>query len=160
MGIKSASDIFQSCMVGVFQLMTVGKPKPYIDDIFHGKGNTFKEHLIILDKIFQCLLDAGMQVNLDKCTLYLKSVKFLGFNLGQKRIPTYKEAYQNHPQSSTAHESQEDVCFSWNHQFHQAPCTQSCSNYGTHHMTHQEGNVICLETRTEGVVKCNTSSSC
>lgn len=49
-------------MVGVFQLMTVGKPKPYIDDIFHGKDDTFYEHLNILVEIIRHLLDAGMQL--------------------------------------------------------------------------------------------------
>ncbi len=34
MGIKPASDIFQSRMVGVFQSMQVGRPIPYIDDVF------------------------------------------------------------------------------------------------------------------------------
>ncbi len=51
-GIKPASGIFQSQMVGVFQPMEHRKPMPYIDDIFHGKGNTFEEHLAILAKIF------------------------------------------------------------------------------------------------------------
>ena len=91
MGIKPASDIFQSRMVGVFQPMEHGKPTPYIDNIFHGKGNTFGEHLVILAEIFRRLLEAGMQVNLDKSTLCAQSVEFLGFNLGQKGFkPTKK----------------------------------------------------------------------
>lgn len=51
MGIKSASDIFQSCMVGVFHPMKKGRLKSYIDDIFHGNGNAFNEHLMILNEI-------------------------------------------------------------------------------------------------------------
>ena len=71
--------------------MTVGKPKPYIDDIFHRKGNTFEEHLAILGEISQCLLDAGMQVNLEKSTLCSKSVEFLGFSVGQKGFQPKKK---------------------------------------------------------------------
>mgnify|MGYP006150935079 FL=1 len=78
------SEIFQSRMVGVFQSMQDGRPKPYIDDVFHGKGNTLKEHLMILGDIFAHLLAAGMQVNLEKSTLCAIEVKFLGFCLGQK----------------------------------------------------------------------------
>ena len=84
MGIKPASDIFQSWMAGVFQPMENRRPTPFIDGIFHGKGNMFEEHLTILAENFWCLLDSGMQVNLDKSTLCTKSVKFLGFDLGQK----------------------------------------------------------------------------
>ena len=75
--IKPVSDIFQSHMVGVFQPMTIRQPRPYINDIFHGKGNTFKEHLTVLD-------ETRMQVNLEKSTLCSKSVEFQGFNVGQK----------------------------------------------------------------------------
>ena len=61
--------------------MESNKPNPYIDDIFHGKGNNFDSHLTILDEIFQWLKDAGMQVNLTKLTLCSKEVEFLGFLL-------------------------------------------------------------------------------
>lgn len=83
MGVKPATDIFQSRMVGVFQPMRENRPKPYIDDIFHGKGKTFIEHLNILDEIFRRLEDAGMQVNLDKSELCAHEVEFLGFLLKQ-----------------------------------------------------------------------------
>ncbi len=81
MGIKPATDIFQSRMVGVFQPMTQNKPNPYIDDIFHGKGDDFDSHLNILSEIFTRLLEAGMQVNLEKSELCAIQVEFLGFLL-------------------------------------------------------------------------------
>jgi hypothetical protein len=81
MGIKPATDIFQSRMVGLFQSMQESKPKPYIDDIFHGKGNTFNEHLSILDEICTRLEEAGMQANLDKSKLCAIEVDHLGFTL-------------------------------------------------------------------------------
>jgi hypothetical protein len=91
MGVNPATDIFQSRMVGVFQPMRENRPKPYIDDIFHGKGKTFIEHLNVLDEIFQRLEDAGMQVNLDKSELCAREVEFLGFLLKQGGfMPTRK----------------------------------------------------------------------
>ena len=80
-GNRPATDIFQSRMVGIFMSMGVNKPNPYIDDIFHGKGSNFDNHLEILDEIFQHLKYAGMQVNLTKSTLCTKEVEFLGFLL-------------------------------------------------------------------------------
>ena len=91
MGIKPATDIFQSHMVGIFQQMKANKPNPYIDDIFHGKGKTFDDHLSILDEIFQRLREHGMQVNLDKSELCAFEVEFLGFCLKQTGFqPTQK----------------------------------------------------------------------
>lgn len=62
-----------------FQPMKEGRSKPYIDNIFHGKGNTLKDHLMILNKVFKYLLDTLVQVNLDKSTLWAVEVNFLGF---------------------------------------------------------------------------------
>jgi hypothetical protein len=81
MGIKPATDIFQSRMVGIFMSMGINKPNPYIDNIFNGKGSNFDDHRNILNEIFQRLKDAGMQVNLAKSTLCAKEVEFLGFLL-------------------------------------------------------------------------------
>ena len=62
MGIKPATDIFQSCIVGICMLMkTETKPNHYIGDVFHSKGKAFKEHLAILDEILFRLGEAGMQ---------------------------------------------------------------------------------------------------
>ena len=83
MGVKPATDIFQSQILGVFQPMRENRPKPYIDDIFHGKGKTFIEHLNILDETFQRHEDAGMQVNLNKSKLCAREVEFLRFLLKQ-----------------------------------------------------------------------------
>jgi hypothetical protein len=85
MGIKPATEIFQSRMVGIFQDMQSNKPNPYIDDIFHGNGENFNSHFFIRDEIFSPLKEAGMQVNLDKSNRCTKSVVFLGFLLQQNR---------------------------------------------------------------------------
>jgi hypothetical protein len=91
MGVKPATDIFQARMVYVFMSMPKDRPKPYIDDIFHGKGPSFDEHLEILAEIIRLLRLPGMQVNLDKSELCQKQVKFLGFLLTRTGfIPTCK----------------------------------------------------------------------
>jgi recombinational DNA repair protein (RecF pathway) len=92
MGVKPATDIFQARMMSAFMSMPKDRPKPYIDDIFHGnKGSSFDEHLEILVEIFRLLRLSGMQVNLDKSKLCQKQVKFLGFLLTRTGfIPTRK----------------------------------------------------------------------
>jgi hypothetical protein len=81
MGVMPVTDIFQSRMVSIFADMGPEKPIPYIDDIIHSKGTTFKLHLDILDKIFHRLGKAGMQVNADKSKFFSQGLKFLGFTL-------------------------------------------------------------------------------
>ncbi len=67
------------------------KPIPYINDIIHSKGATFKLHLDILDKIFQHLGKAGMQVNADKSKFFSQALKFLGFTLTPTRYHLLKK---------------------------------------------------------------------
>ncbi len=81
MGVMPVTDIFQSRMVLIFADMGPEKPIPYINDIIHSKGATFKLHLDILDKIFQHLGKASMQVNADKSKFFSQGPKFLGFTL-------------------------------------------------------------------------------
>lgn len=82
MGVMPATDIFQARMVHLFADMDERKPHPYIDDIIHFKGNTFEEHLEILNEILQLLAKAGMQVNA-KSKFCQTTVKFLGFELSR-----------------------------------------------------------------------------
>ena len=79
MGIKPATDIFQSRIVGIFQSTRQHKPHSYIDDKFHGVGGDFDKHLSILSEIFKCLMEAGMQVNLEEGKLCAKIVELFGF---------------------------------------------------------------------------------
>ena len=91
MGIRPATDIFQSRMVSIIQPMKQNKSNPYIDDIFHGKGPDYDSHLNILGEIFTQLLDTGMQFDLSKSKLCAIQVKFFGFLLKQTRFqPTRK----------------------------------------------------------------------
>ena len=45
MGVMPASDLFQARKVHTFAEMGDQRPFPYIDDILHFKGATFKEHI-------------------------------------------------------------------------------------------------------------------
>jgi hypothetical protein len=81
MGVRPATDIFQSRMVSVFADMGLDKPIPYTNNIFISSGNTFEEHLAILEETLVQLGNAGFQVNMDKSEFFSKALKSLGFVL-------------------------------------------------------------------------------
>ncbi len=94
MGVMPATDIFQARMVHVFADMGEQHPFPYVDDILHFKGNTFEEHLEILNEILQLLAKCGLQVS-DKSRFCQASVEFLGFQLdrtGYRPLPSRVDA--------------------------------------------------------------------
>lgn len=94
MGVMPATDLFHARMVHMFADMDERRPYPYIDDILHFKGDTFEEHLAILNEILQLLIACGMQVS-DKSCFCQSSLEFLGFQLdrtGYRPLPSRVEA--------------------------------------------------------------------
>jgi hypothetical protein len=84
MGPSPSTDIFQARMCHIFEAMPLARrPKPYLDDVFNGKGRDFNDHLSILAEIFTLLMEAGMQVNLTKSPLCAKVVEFMGMLMKQ-----------------------------------------------------------------------------
>lgn len=61
-----SSEIFQSCMVFILIQDCNWWPKPYLDNIFSGKGKDFDKHLDVWNKIFTIMEIHRMQVNLAK----------------------------------------------------------------------------------------------
>jgi hypothetical protein len=81
MGVMPASDLFQARMVHIFAEMNEQHLFPYIDNILHFKGDTFEEHLFILDEILSKIGQHGLQVSADKSRFYQESVEYLRFQL-------------------------------------------------------------------------------
>ncbi|KAL7450320.1 hypothetical protein ACHAXS_000226, partial [Conticribra weissflogii] len=82
MGVKPATDLFQSRIVQLFASMKKGeKPMCYIDDILHCMGNTYEEHLRILKIILGLLATAGLQVNPQKSEWCKKEIAYLSFTI-------------------------------------------------------------------------------
>jgi hypothetical protein len=93
MGVMPASDIFQAQMVDLFANMGKNRPYPYIDDILHFKGDTFKEHIEILCKILKLLTKMGMQISVEKSRFCQASLEYLGFELnrtGYRPLPSQR----------------------------------------------------------------------
>ncbi len=95
MGVKPATDIFQSRITGLFAPMREHAPISYLDDNLHVKGKDFTEHLSILDKVLTRIKEAKLQVNAKKSTWCATKLEFLGFMLypdGYAPLPKRVEA--------------------------------------------------------------------
>jgi hypothetical protein len=95
MGVMPVTNIFQSRMVSVFADMGPDKPVPYINDILISAGNTFKEHLALLEETLTHLGNTSFQVNADKSKFFSKALEFLGFVLtpeGYQPTPKHVKA--------------------------------------------------------------------
>lgn len=82
-GLCTASAIFQRTMHRVFGHLPF--VRIYMDDlvVFSSSEKEHKEHLL---RVFECLHQAGMAVNLKKCQLFQQEVKFLGVTVGREGV--------------------------------------------------------------------------
>jgi hypothetical protein len=54
-------------------------------------GHTFQEHLLNLQKVFQQFREAHLKLNLEKCQLIQKEVRYLGHIVSPEGITTGPE---------------------------------------------------------------------
>ena len=72
-------------MVALFHDMMHQEIEVYVDDMIT-KSKTEEEHLVNLRRLFERLRKYQLRLNPAKCTFGVKSGKFLGFIISQKRI--------------------------------------------------------------------------
>ncbi len=90
-GVMPALDLFQARMVHIFAGMDERRPFPYIDDILNFKGDTFEQHLSILEEILGLIGKNGLQISAEKSHFCQESVEYLGFQLiwtGYEPLPS------------------------------------------------------------------------
>lgn len=91
MGVKPATDLFQSRIVQLFaQMKKEERPMCYIDDILHVTCGSFEEHLRILKIILRLLSEVGMQVNAKKSEWCKNEIAYLGFTITPTRYKPMK----------------------------------------------------------------------
>jgi hypothetical protein len=71
----------------------------------------FEDHLHLLQKVLQQLLDAGLQVNPEKYQWFAHHVQYLGFNTSRDGISPQKEKIQGILNMSTPKNQKEVRCF-------------------------------------------------
>ena len=97
MGLRNAAQSFQKLMNSV--LDGLEGLFCYLDDILI-YSKTEEEHLIIIDKLFSRLNEAGLTISLKKCQFGRPSLNFLGFHVtgdGIRPLPKKTEAITKFP---------------------------------------------------------------
>ncbi len=92
MGIKPDTDIFQERMSSLFY--DLRQIVVYMDDLNALGFLDFDDHLTLLHEVLRRLLNAGFQVNPEKCRWFAHQVQYLGFNISRDGISPQKEKIQ------------------------------------------------------------------
>jgi len=75
-GLKSAPIIFQDSVSSL--LVGIPNVVAYLDDIMIAT-ETKEEHLTVLEKVLEKLVDSGVRLNMEKCAVLQPEVTFLGY---------------------------------------------------------------------------------
>lgn len=86
-GLTNAPATFQNLIDQVLRPMSGKNVFVYMDDILC-ISRTFEEHIEVVDKVFNLLYEAGLQINWDKCDLLKSELEYLGHRVGNGQIKT------------------------------------------------------------------------
>ena len=96
-GLARATATFQKAIDSILSHLKWKGVVCYIDDVLIG-GETFDEHLKLLDQVLAAVSNAGFTISPKKCELALTSIKFLGYIISHNGIepdPSKVDAIQN-----------------------------------------------------------------
>lgn len=100
-GLKDAANFWQKTLERVFGTDREPHIIIYMDDILvWSPNNDWNHHVAMLRKVFQCLVEAGITLNLEKSRFGRKSVKYLGHVIdryGNRPDPAKISAVMNFP---------------------------------------------------------------
>jgi hypothetical protein len=102
----NAPATFERLMETVLRGLTYDSCLVYLDDVIV-ISRTFQEHLLNLRKVFQWFREARLKLNLEKCHLLQKEVRYLGHNVSPEGIftdPEKLKAVQEWPTPTNKHE--------------------------------------------------------
>jgi len=84
MGLCNSPDIFQEKMSELFAGFDY--VRAYIDDLLVLTKGDWHEHLAKLDSVLQRLQEAGLKINIQKCSFGKDEVEYLGYMITQDGI--------------------------------------------------------------------------
>ena len=102
-GLKNSGMSFQKAMQKILSKFSMKNVIVYIDDILLMSA-TFEEHLDLIRRVLNTLLEAGVTINMKKCELFQPEVSFLGHlisNKGIRKSPAYTEKIRFYPKPKT-----------------------------------------------------------
>ncbi|KAL2082790.1 hypothetical protein ACEWY4_022608 [Coilia grayii] len=119
-GLKNAPATFQSLMATVLERLNGKCCLVYLDDILCFSA-TEAQHFSDLQDVFDCLLQAGLTLNLKKSRFCLSEVKFLGHIVNSAGVTAHPDkvtAIMNYPVPQNLKEVQRILGLSgWYHRF-------------------------------------------
>ncbi|MFY8048475.1 MAG: reverse transcriptase domain-containing protein, partial [Erythrobacter sp.] len=77
-GLKNAPTVFNKFFSQVLARVKGARPANYFDDVALGSKGAFDQHLRELRAVFQVLIEAGLQLKLQKCEFAVPEIKFCG----------------------------------------------------------------------------------
>ena len=98
-GLKNSGIAFQRAMKKIFSNDKFKNTVIYIDDFLFMSEN-FAEHIELLKRAMNTLMEAGATINIKKCELFQNEVSFLGHqisNAGIRKSPSYIEKIETYP---------------------------------------------------------------
>ena len=117
-GLKNSAQAFQRLMDGVMRGLRF--VFVYLDDILVA-SSSIQEHLLHVRQVLQRLTDAGLAINVEKCTFGAESVNFLGHTVSSRGITPKQEKVQviiDMPRPTTKVEMQRFLgCINFYHRF-------------------------------------------
>ena len=105
-GLTNAPASFQRCAEECLGGLNLSQCLVYLDDIIIF-SETYDEHMVRLEAVFQRLQDAGLKISPTKCQLFQRRIKYLGHIVSEEGIaadPSKVEAIQNWPVPNTVEE--------------------------------------------------------
>lgn len=112
-GLKNAPSAFQREMQSILSDFPWRKVIVYIDDVLI-LGESFEEHLLLVEKVMETLAAHGCKVNLKKCQWFCEEVEFLGHlvsSAGLSKPPGYIETLDKFQRPTTVRELREFLGF-------------------------------------------------
>ena len=83
--LKNAGATYQRSMVTLFHDIMHKEIDVYVDNMI-AKSHTPRDHLIVLRKLFKCLVKYRLRLNPNKCVFRASSRNLLGFIVNQRGI--------------------------------------------------------------------------
>lgn len=105
-GLKNAPAVFQREMQRILKEFPKCKVIVYIDDILI-LGNSFEEHMRLVDRVLALFRKYGLKIKLAKCSWAQTEVKFLGHMVGRsglKKHPDYIQKIKDFKPPTTVYE--------------------------------------------------------
>lgn len=103
-GISNAGCELQRLVDSLFHHKYGEKIFAYCDDLLIAT-NSFEEHIVILNDVFQALSKAGLTINFSKCEFCKSELRYLGYIVGSQGLltdPQKLDSIKNFPRPTTA----------------------------------------------------------